>query len=184
MKFKELSSNRLLLRRFKSSDLESFVDYRSDPEVARYQDWENFSEAQGKVFIQEQSQQDIDIPGTWLQVALELKETGTLIGDCAVHTLVNDPRQIELGFTLSCQHQGHGYAQEALECLLGFLFGSLKKHRAIAITDAKNMPASRLLEKLGFRREGHFIKNIWFKGAWGDEFLYAMLQEEWLKEKT
>lgn len=184
MKFKELSSNRLILRRFKNSDLEAFVAYRSDPDVARYQDWENYSEAQGKEFIQEQSQQDVDIPGTWLQTALELKETGTLIGDCAIHTLESDPRQIELGFTLSHQHQGYGYAQEALQCLLNFIFGALNKHRAIAITDTKNIPASRLLEKIGFRREGHFIKNIWFKGAWGDEFLYAMLQEEWLKENA
>jgi RimJ/RimL family protein N-acetyltransferase len=49
----------------------------------------------------------------------------------------------------------------------------------IAITDVENAPSVALLERLGLRREGHFRQNVWFKGKWGDEYLYAMLQEEW-----
>ena len=37
-----------------------------------------------------------------------------------------------------------------------------------------------LLERLGLRREGYFIQNVWFKGKWADEYLYAILQDEWL----
>jgi RimJ/RimL family protein N-acetyltransferase len=55
----------------------------------------------------------------------------------------------------------------------------LNKHRVTAIVDATNAPAARLLERLGLRREGHFLQNVWFKGKWGDEFLYAVLQSEW-----
>jgi RimJ/RimL family protein N-acetyltransferase len=52
-------------------------------------------------------------------------------------------------------------------------------HRVIAITDCENAASVALLERLGLRREGHFLQNVWFKGTWGDEYLYAILHEEW-----
>jgi RimJ/RimL family protein N-acetyltransferase len=79
------------------------------------------------------------------------------------------------------RHQGKGYASEAVRLLLHYAFDTLGKHRMVAITDAKNAPSIALLERLGMRREGHFIQNVWFKGAWGDECLYAMLRDEWLR---
>jgi [ribosomal protein S5]-alanine N-acetyltransferase len=67
--------------------------------------------------------------------------------------------------------------------LLDYLFGDLNLHRVVAITDAENRAAARLLEKLGLRREGVFVENVWFKGAWGSEFLYALLRREWLAQE-
>ncbi|CAM3346636.1 hypothetical protein COSO111634_12490 [Corallococcus soli] len=61
----------------------------------------------------------------------------------------------------------------------GYAFGPLRLHRLIAVTDAKNTAAATVLERLGLRREGHLIENVFFKGAWGDEFQYALLGREW-----
>ncbi|MBI1729657.1 GNAT family N-acetyltransferase [Candidatus Acetothermia bacterium] len=177
--FNELDTDRIRLRRFSKSDLKEFVAYRADPEVAKYQSWSHFTSADGLAFIQEQANQDIDKPGTWFQIALELRSTRELIGDCAVHTLANDPRQVEIGFTQARAHQGQGYAEEAVRRLLDFLFRDLKKHRVIAIVDIENSSAIRLLDRLGFRREAHFVQNIWFKGRWGSEYQFALLHEEW-----
>ena len=141
--------------------------YRSDPRVARYQDWESFSEEEGRRFLEWQRTVHPDMPGTWFQVAIELAETGALIGDCGLHTLGDRPGQAEIGFTMDCEYQGRGYATEAINCLLDYVFGKLGKHRVIAVTDTRNLPATRLLERVGMRREGHFIENIWFKGVWG-----------------
>jgi RimJ/RimL family protein N-acetyltransferase len=184
MSFPNLESERLLFRRFTESDVESFVAYRSDPEVARYQSWDNYSIEDGRRFITEMASQEFDLPGTWIQIALEKKESGELIGDLAVHTLEPDGNQIEIGFTLARVHQGKGFAKESLKCLLDFMFRDLNKHRVIAICDAKNDGAAKLLRSLEFRQEAHLIQNIWFKGAWGDEFQYAMLQDEWLALPT
>lgn len=52
-------------------------------------------------------------------------------------------------------------------------------HRVIGVTDAKNGAAAAVLERLGMRREAHFVENVFFKGAWGDEYQYALLGREW-----
>ena len=177
--FTHLRSPRLILRRFRPSDLPTFCAYRSDPRVARYQDWESWSEEEGRLFFQRQMPHHPDMPGTWFQVAIELAETGALVGDCGLHTLADRPGQSEIGFTLAFEHQGKGYATEAVRCLLAYVFRALGKHRVIAVTDTRNAPAARLLERVGMRREGHFLENVWFKGGWGDEYQYALLEREW-----
>jgi len=175
-----LETPRLILRPFQDSDLETFAAYRSDPEVARYQGWEApYSVEKAAEFIAEMKQKQPATRSEWYQLAIELKHGTRLMGDCAFHLLAHDPRQAEIGFTLARQHQGHGYATEAVTRLLDYLFGELNLHRVIAICDVENLASTRLLERLGMRREGYFTENIWFKGAWGSEYLYALLQKEW-----
>ncbi len=50
----------------------------------------------------------------------------------------------------------------------------------LAAIQGENTASIALLERLGLRRDGHFIQNVWFKGKWADEYLYAILQHEWL----
>lgn len=112
-------------------------------------------------------------------MAIELRETGAVIGDCGLHAIRDQPLQMEIGFTLALECQGHGYATEAVGRLVDYVFSALQKHRVVAITDARNVAAVRVLERLGMRREGHFLEHVWFKGSWGDEYLYALLRKEW-----
>ena len=180
--FTRLETERLILRRFVDSDLAPFLAYRNDPEVARYQAWESCTEREATAMMEEMNSLQPGIPGEWFQFAIELKETAALIGDCALK-VEEDGRQAEIGFTLSCEHQGKGYASEAVSCLLDYAFGDLGLHRVVAITDRENKPSIALLERLGMRRERHFFQNTWFKGRWASEYLYAMLVDEWLRRK-
>lgn len=182
--FHPIELQRVRLRPFADVDLPIFLAYRNDPEVARYQSWETTSEAEARTFIQEQKNAQPGIPGKWFQIAIELKETSKLIGDCAVKILADDPRQAEFGFTLSRAYQGRGLAFEAISGILNYVFKTLKLHRVIAIADCENAASVALLERLGMRREGHFIQNTWFKGKWGDEYLYAILGEEWFGKQS
>lgn len=178
--FIEIKTARLRLRHFKDSDITLFMSYRNDPMVAKYQSWERISEVEAQNFIQEQKQIQPGIPGRGFQIAIELMATGELIGDCyfLIHEL--DHCQAEIGFTLSHEYQGYGYATEAVTSFLNYAFQTFNLHRVIAITDCENKASVALLERLGMRREGHFIQNTWFKGKWGDEYLYAILSDEWL----
>jgi RimJ/RimL family protein N-acetyltransferase len=119
-------------------------------------------------------------PGEWFQFAVVLKGTEQLIGDCGLKT-EEDVRQAEIGVTFAREHQGKGYAYEAVSRLLDYAFGDLGVQRVVAIADRQNAPSVALLERLGMRREGSFIRNVWFKGHWASEYLYAILRDEWLR---
>jgi len=176
--FTMLETTRLRLRRFRDDDCALFMAYRNDPEVARYQSWEGITESEARALIQEMKEIQPWAPGEWLQIAIELKETGLLVGDCAFKIEEDDELQAEIGYTLARAYQGRGIASEAVSCVLDYAFASMGLHRVIAITDVENAPSVALLERLGLRREGHFHQNVWFKGKWGDEYLYAILREE------
>ena len=177
--FTTLETTRLRLRRFTDADLALFMAYRNDPEVARYQSWEGITESEARAFLQEQQKVQPGMPSQWFQIAIELKETGTLVGDCALKVEEYDERQAEIGYTFARAYQGLGIASEAVSRVLDYTFLTLGLHRVIAITDCENRASVALLERLGLRREGHFLQNVWFKGKWGDEYLYAILQVEW-----
>jgi ribosomal-protein-alanine N-acetyltransferase len=177
----ELRTARLRLRPMTDADLPAFVAYRRDPGVARYQSWdETFSHRDAVALFASRRGIEIGAPGAWTQIAIEEAASGTLIGDVALHVRADDPLQAEIGFTLASGHQGHGFGTEAVSAVLDYAFGTLALHRVFAVTDARNDAAARLLERVGFRREGHYLKNVWFKGAWGDEFSFAILHDEWL----
>jgi RimJ/RimL family protein N-acetyltransferase len=178
-RFIRLSSKRLVLRRVRDADLSTFCRYRSDPEVARFQDWTEFPEEAGRRFFAEQAELHPGVAGAWFQMMIENAETGELIGDCGLKSMGDDPRQVVIGYTLAPIHQGKGYATEAITRLLDYIFTDLGKHRVTAMADTRNTRSVRLMERVGMRREGHFIQNNWFKGAWADEYLYAVLEHDW-----
>lgn len=178
MLFSCFETERLVVRRFTDADLPMLLAYRNDPEIARYQSWESFSANEAQAFLQEQQALEPGAPGKWFQFAIELKSSRSLIGDCALH-VDEQGQQGEIGFTLSGEYQGKGFAVEAVSRVCEFAFRQLNLHRIVAITDCRNLSSVALLERLGLRREGHFIQHIFFKGAWGDEYLYAILKEEW-----
>jgi len=182
--FERLTSARLMLRRFRAEDIETFVGYRADPAVARFQSWENFSAADGREFFAWVSTQHPDTPGEWFQFAIELAATGAMIGDCALHALANNPHEVEIGFTLAPESQGRGYATEAVACLLDYVFGPLAKERAIAITDARNTASIGMLDRLGFVRDATPSKPIMFKGELVEEYCYRMDGADWLGRRA
>lgn len=113
-------------------------------------------------------------------MAIAGRQTNELIGDCGLQILGPDSRQARFGVTVAREFQGRGYATEAIAGLLDYLFREMNLHRVQADVDPQNVPSCSLLERLGLRREGHFRQSLWFKGRWADEYLYAILREEWL----
>jgi RimJ/RimL family protein N-acetyltransferase len=181
--FERLTSARLVLRRFRGADIETFVRYRADPAIARFQSWENFTLQDGRAFFDWVSGQHPDTPGEWFQFAIELASAGAMIGDCALHALADAPGMIEIGFTLAPAHHGRGYATEAVGCLLDYAFGRLAKERAIAITDVRNTASIAVLERLGFVRDPTPRAPVPFKGEMCDEHLYGLGRGPWLEQR-
>jgi RimJ/RimL family protein N-acetyltransferase len=174
-----ITTSRLTIRNLRSTDLPDFHRYRSDPEVTKYQGFDVFSLEQAKGFIDEQSVKEFGFPGEWMQFGIENKASGRLIGDCAIKIDKYDNRLAEIGITISPDEQQKGFARETMLGILEYLFSREDFHRVTEIVDAENVASIQLLKSLGFREEGHFIENIFFKGKWGSEYQFAMLRKDW-----
>jgi RimJ/RimL family protein N-acetyltransferase len=171
------STRRLKLRKLTAADAEALFAYRSDPEVARYQNWEPASVEELRSFLESLSGIE---PLTWFQVGIELRETGDLIGDCGIRlTDAANRCQAEIGITLASPFQGRGLASEALWALLGHLFLDLGLHRVFGSVDPRNLASMRLLQRVGMRQEAHCIESYWAKGEWADDVIFAILRREW-----
>ncbi len=171
-----LTTERLVLRPFTAADAPAFAAYRSDPDVARYQGWEApFSLADAEEFVREVGPADPTAAG-WYQFAVEAD--GVLVGDVGVGLHLN-LMQADIGYTLATAYQGRGYATEAVRRVLAHLFEERGLHRVSAECDARNERSARLLARLGFRQEGHRVRNTWMKGEWTDDLLFGLLATEW-----
>jgi aminoglycoside 6'-N-acetyltransferase len=178
--FEELRTARLVVRRFRPADVPTFAAYRSDPEVARYQSWDvPFSEEQAEQFVDGLSEDDPDTPGSWFQFAVAEADSGTHIGDVAAYVDADEPRQARVGVTLAADAQGRGYGAEALARFLDYLLVDRGKHRVTADCDARNVGSAKLLDRVGMRREAHHLRSSWWKGEWTDEYVYAVLADDW-----
>jgi aminoglycoside 6'-N-acetyltransferase len=173
-----LQTKRLVLRRFGPGDARAFAAYRSNPDVARYQAWDApYSLAKAERFVAEQAKANPRDDG-WFQYAVERNDQPGLLGDVGVRRS-DEGRQAELGFTFAPEHQGHGYAREAVTRVIEFLLVEEGLHRLMADADARNVRSVRLLERVGFRREGHLVASTWAKGEWTDDLLFGLLAIEW-----
>ncbi len=180
-----LHTPRLILRPFRAADAEALAAYRADPEVAKYQSWApSFTVLDAVVLIADMGHIKLGQPGEWYQVAIEERATGVLVGDCAVCVSAGDERQAEIGFTVARPYQGQGFAGEAVGRLLDALFVEFNLHRIQAICDVDNHASAKLLARLGFRREGHMVEHIWFKGRWASEYFFALLRREWAEARA
>ncbi len=171
--FEAIQTARLTLRAFEPADAARFAAYRNHPDVARLQTWESYTLEAAQTLIAQMQHLEQPTQDHWYQIAVTLENQ--LIGDLAFKL---EDRQAEIGFSFDPAFQGKGYATEAATALLEFAFTTLKLHRVHATTDPRNTSSMRLLEKLGFRKEGHLLENFWFKGAWVDDVLYGLLASE------
>lgn len=178
-----LTTARLIIRRFQDSDLESFLAYRNDPKVAKYQGWSlPYTRESAIAFVDEMTSIQLAAPGIRCQVSIELKSTGEMIGDIFFMVLQEDLPIARIGYSLAPAHWKRGYASEAVSRMLDYMFRELCLHRVAADCDPENIASFRLLERLGFRREAHFIESFPLgDNRWGDEYYYGLLEREWVK---
>jgi RimJ/RimL family protein N-acetyltransferase len=175
-----IHSDRLLLRPFVEDDLEAFYDiYRRD-EVARHMPWEPRTREMAIEMLERVvTLTSFDSKPHVIRLAAVLPASGTLIGDVGLTRTSAEHRQGEIGFIIHPDHQRRGYATEASGAVLRMGFEELGLHRIIARADPRNLGSMGVMERLGMRREGHFHHNELIRGAWSDQVLYALLEEEW-----
>lgn len=171
-------TERLILRKMTPEDREAIFRYRSDADTNRFQSWIPETSGEVEEFIKNHIK-DFNVPGTWFQLLIAEKDSGSVIGDIGVHFIGSDGQQAELGITVSKEYHHKGYASEALKGIIGYLFQEFGKHRITASVDPRNTASMKLMERVGFRKEGHFIKSLFWKNEWADDVIFALLKDEW-----
>ena len=166
-------TDRLIVRRFKSADWPDVLSYTSDRATMAYMPDGLFDEEDAMHFVEENGGSEAR------NYAVLLKEGQRLIGHIVFHPWFGD-HTYEIGWVIAPEFRGHGYATEAAQAALQFGFAELRLHRVIATCQPENAASSRVMEKLGMRREGYFKKCIpRGDGVWWDEYVYAVLAEDW-----
>lgn len=174
-----IHTSRLQLRPFTSDDLDDVYEYMARADVVTYLYWEVRDRDGVAEALAAKVASRLDGDGSHLTLAVVIPETGKVIGEALLKYTSVVNRQGEVGYVLNPAFQGNGYATEAAAAILRLGFEDVGLHRIDAHLDARNTASASVLERLGMRREAHFIHNEIFKGEWGDEFVYAILDDEW-----
>ena len=170
-----IRTERLLLRPFAVEDAPTFAAYRNDPDVAHLQDWDlPYTEEDARRMIDSMAALDWPVLGEWFQLAIE--QDGRMIGDVGVHRSVTGLRAT-LGYTLAREHQGRGFATEAVAAVVDRLFTE-NVHRVVATVDPQNHASALVLDRLGFRYEGRDVASMLVRGECVDDDRYALLASD------
>ena len=146
--FEPLVTERLRLRRSRPEDAEAISAYRRDPEVNRYQGWERTDPDGIREEIERMAALAPGDPG-WVQLTVEELDGGRLVGDVGLSPAEDEPGVIKLGYTIDPDHQGRGYATEAVGALADYAFETLGAELARVYASAENIPSHRVAEKVG-----------------------------------
>ena len=140
-----------MLRRLTIADLDAFQAYRQDPRVGLYQGWEPQSDAEALRFISDMHDVALFPPGQWVQLGIADRRTDALLGDVGICVAATN-ETAEVGFTLSVAAQGVGYGTEAVKEAIDLIFDYAPVVQVLAVTDSRNTPSVRLLERVGMQR--------------------------------
>jgi RimJ/RimL family protein N-acetyltransferase len=175
-----LETERLILRPFTPDDFDALLAMHSRPDVARYLYWEPRTVDEVRTVLEKKvASRAIRSEGDVLAFAVVLKATNEVVADVVLQLVSQEHRQGEIGYIVHPDHQGRGYATEACRELLRLAFEELELHRVVGHLEARNAASARILEKLGMRREAHFVENEYVKGEWQSGLIYAILDREW-----
>jgi RimJ/RimL family protein N-acetyltransferase len=183
-----MESNRLKIRQWKDIDYLPYAQLNSDPEVMQYFP---ATLSQKESDNQADTIRNLISENGWGFWAIEQKSTGQFIGFVGLHSqnensgIPNAPF-VEIGWRLSSEFWGLGYAPEAAEKVLEFAFETLLEPSVYAFTALQNEPSQRVMSKLGMANihqdfnhpklpEGHRLER---------HCLYRITKEQWLKKSA
>lgn len=173
-----LHTDRLRLRPFTGADADALYAMHSDAHVLRYWDAPPWTErARAERFLTACGQ--LAEEGTGARLAMERASDGGFLGWCSLTRWNPDYRSASLGYCLTEEAWGHGHATEAARALLQWGFDTLDLNRVQAETDTRNVASARVLEKLGFVREGTLREDCVVNGEVSDSWVYGLLRRQW-----
>ncbi|WP_440115550.1 GNAT family N-acetyltransferase [Paenibacillus sp. QZ-Y1] len=174
----QLETERLIIRDILETDWESIHIYTSMTEVTQHTAWGPNTEEDTQTYVESVLNTQQIQPREGFELAICLKNEGTLIGGVGLHVM--EQTNAEIGYVLHPAYQGKGYAAEAARAMLGFGFNTLGVHRIYAKCRPNNKASEKVMQKIGMQREGLLREHWYYKGKFHDSYLYSMLAKEYV----
>ncbi len=178
-----LTGPKLVLRRLQAGDWKDVLELMSDEELFTHTDGRPMSEEEVLRWLEADSHMRLTTANQPFYLGVVTREGSKLIGYVRLSFLDLSRRQVALHVLLSRSHQRQGLGTETMGLMLDFCFRGIRLHRLTALCEGKNIAACRLLEKVGMRREGEFLKDHQVSGEWLDTIQYALLEEEYERSR-
>lgn len=172
-----VEAGRVRLRWIEDADVPALFSVFGDPVVTRYwsepalEDLDAARELLSRI-------RDHFRRGDLFQWGVSAVGDDALLGTCTLASIDRAHLRAEIGFALSRAHQGRGLMTNAVGALVGLAFDELGLHRLEAEVDPRNAPSIRLLERLGFVREGYLRERWQLAGEVQDAIVYGLLATE------
>jgi len=176
--YPELETERLILRQITDTDLDDLYLLLCDPEVAEYEYFRPVkSKQEAATFIDRykielRDQEEI----TW---GIITKEPRRLIGTCCLGDFDDGARRAEIGYSITRDHWGRGYATEAVQAVISYGFDYMNLNRIEATITPGNDGSVKVLSKLSFKQEGIVRERDLIKGKLVDGIIMAILKKEY-----
>ncbi|MBT2641906.1 GNAT family N-acetyltransferase [Bacillus sp. ISL-41] len=178
--FPILETERSVLRKVEKDDANSILKYMSNEKVMKFyglQPFKTINDALDEISWY----QSIQNNKTGIRWGITLKEQGVVIGSCGFHNIVSQHFRTEIGFELSKEQWGKGIALEAVEATISHGFQHMNFQRIEALIEPLNGSSQKLVEKLGFIKEG-LLRNYEFtRGKFDDLYIYSLLKQDFNK---
>ena len=187
--FAPITTARLVLRAPEPGDADALHQRRNEPEAGRWQSWtQPWPREKAEELVADAVAMGGPLDGQWWMLTVEERsvagrDPGAIVGDLAVH-LSNGGRTAEVGYTFAPRHWGRGYATEAVEALVAWLFEHQGVSRLTGMLHPANRPSAMVLERTGFRFEGHLRLSYWVEDDNSDDLIYGLTRADWEAWRT
>lgn len=182
--FPILETERLLLREWDTADAEDLFAFYSIEDVVHYTPITAYTTLEQAVTKAKNFRDWFRVKQSSVTWAVVLKDTRKIIGECSLHSFSPENERAEVGYAYSPEVWGKGIASESIRKIVDYGFTDFSLfpiNRLEANTDPRNIASAKLLEKLGFTKEGHLRQRHIEKGEAVDSIVYAMLRGEYKK---
>ncbi|MBN1921240.1 MAG: GNAT family N-acetyltransferase [Anaerolineae bacterium] len=172
------TTERLVLREFQPTDWATFRALEAEPALYYYEPAAP-TETDTQAYVERAQAEAQQTPRTHYRLALTRLSEAEVCGRVTLAQLNPAIREWEIGWAVHPRLWGQGFATEAARALLAFAFAELRAHRVVAFSHAENAASLRVMRRLGLQQEGLLRATRWWRDAWSNEVVFAILEQEW-----
>lgn len=149
----KIETERLILRRYKETDIDAIYDIITDKRLSTYIKFPELTKEQELECIKEWIKEADD--SKYERWVIERKKDNAIVGNIDVNTVVKKHNYCNVGYTIRYDYWGNGYAAEALEAVSNHLLEESGYYLVECSCNELNKQSSRVMEKAGFKKDGY-----------------------------